>query len=249
MRCELPEKIECVLPRRPLQTVLAFDSDQEGIASASSAAPRVDQGVEAAERPSVVSHLEPGDPDADLEMMSDGQLTRLAEELRERPDAVVRRLKAIVLLRHRGLLAGPRWARLAAADPSPAKSRVGGWPGRSAASARRRLLVLLGRVKPGGAPAHAEALAEFLAQDLIDSGSIGRFRTIAGGIREGLLDPRTVRAAYRAAKKPGVRKPGSLLWSYVAGRSPEFGRWLEARSRAKRDAVAGQGGLPRGDRI
>jgi hypothetical protein len=231
------------------QPLLPFDGDGAHAAVTSSAAPHIDQGARPAAGPDVSGYLGPDDPDVDLERMSDEELLGHASELRKRPDAALRRLKAVILLQGRGVLAEPRWGRLAAVDPSPAKSRVSGWPGRSAASARRRLLVLLRRVKPGGAPTHAEALAEFLAQDLVDSGSIGRFRTIAGGIREGLVDPRTVRAAYRAAKKPGVRKPGSLLWSYVAGRSPEFGRWLEARRRAKRDDVAGQGALPRGDRI
>ena len=92
--------------------------------------------------------------------------------------------------------------------------------------------MLLRRISLGSHPADPETLAEFLAEDLVDSGSIGRFRTIAGGIRDGLVDPRTVRAAYKAAKKPGVRKPGSLLWSYVAGRSPGLARAHAVRREA-----------------
>ena len=76
-------------------------------------------------------------------------------------------------------------------------------------------MALLRRVREDGSLAAAEGLAIFLASDLVDSGLIPKFRTIARGVREGLVDPRTVRAAYRAAKKPGVNNPSALLWWYV----------------------------------
>ena len=215
-------KIEHTLRRRPLQARLSLCADQ-GDAATSSAAP--------AARPSGVTCLDPGDPDADLDSLSDADLRRHVDELKaalDRRDVIMRLLKAIGVLEHRGLLATPRGARCALADVPVAR------PWRSAASARRRLLVLLRRISPTSSPAHAEALAEFLAEDLVDSGSIGRFRTIAGGIRDGLVDPRTVHAAYKAAKKPGVRKPGSLLWSYVAGRSPGLARAHAVRRGASR---------------
>ena len=68
---------------------------------------------------------------------------------------------------------------------------------------------MLRRAQAGGIVA-AEALAEFLAVDLVDSGSIPKFRTIARGVREGLVDPRTVRAGYKACKRPGVNNPGRV---------------------------------------
>jgi len=215
-------KIEHMPPRRPLQARLRLSADQ-GDAATGSATP--------AARPSGVPCLDPGDPDAYLDALSDADLRRHVDELKAAPDrrdVIVRLLKAIGVLEHRGLLATPRGARCALAEVPAAR------PWRSAASARRRLLVLLRRISSGSSPAHAEALAEFLAEDLVDSGSIGRFRTIAGGIRDGLVDPRTVRAAYKAAKKPGVRKPGSLLWSYVAARSPGLARAPAVRREASR---------------
>ena len=132
-------------------------------------------------------------------------------------------------------LASRRRARVAAGGESTATSRHR-WPGGCfAASARRRLLTLLGRVRPDGSPAHAEALAEFLAMDLVCSESIGKFRTIARGIREGLVDPRTVRAAWKAAKKPGVPRTGTAaLGPHVAERSPGLAQMHAARRRDPR---------------
>jgi hypothetical protein len=205
-------KIEQMPPRRPLQARLPLSADQGDAATSSSTQ---------AAKPSGMPCLDPGDPDAYLDALSDADLRWHVDELKAASDirdVIGRLLMAIGVLEHRGLLATPRGARCALADVPAAR------PWRSAASARRRLLVLLRRIGPGSSPAHAEALAEFLAEDLVDSGSIGRFRTIAGGIREGLVAPGTVRAAYKAAKKPGARKPGSLLWSYVVGRSPGLAR-------------------------
>ena len=215
-------KIEYMPPRRPLQARLPLSADQ-GNAATSSATP--------AARPAGVPCLDRGDPDADLDALSDADLRGHVDELkaaRDRRDVIVRLLKAIGVLEHRGLLATPRGTRWRAGGRSRSEAVA------SAPSARRRLLVLLRRISPGSPPAHAEALAEFLAEDLVDSGSIRQFRAIASGIHDGLVNPRTVRAAYKAAKKPGVRKPGSLLWWYVAGRSPGLARAHAVRRETSR---------------
>jgi hypothetical protein len=168
------------------------------------------------------------DPDADLKMLPDEDLRREIDALKaskERPAATtVRLLRAIGILVDRGL-ARPRGARRSLADVPAAR------PDRSRAVARRRFLALVRRVTPESSPACAEALAEFLAIDFVDSRSIGKFRTIARGLREGIVDPRTVRAAYKAARKPGVERPGALFTWYVLDRSPGLAR---ARAAARR---------------
>jgi hypothetical protein len=164
--------------------------------------------------------LDPSDPDADLDGLSNQELREHVQKLKastdRRPAVIVRLFKGLGVLEHRGLLAS---RTLPAAVEVPTTR-----PWRSAASARRRFLVLLRRVGSAGSPAHAEALAEFLAMDFVASDFVSNFRTIARGIGDGLVDPLTVRAAYRAAKKPGVQKPAALFVSFVVSRSPGFAR-------------------------
>ena len=198
---------------------LPFGTDDD--APGSSAPSSADQVDKPADGRAVVPCLDADDPDADLDAMTNAELRRHVDELKtsrdRRHDVVVRMLKGIAVLDHRGLLR-PRGARCAAVDVPAAR------PERSRASARRRLVALLQRVHEDGSLAAAEGLAVFLASDLVDSGLIPRFRTIARGVREGLVDPRTVRAGYKACKRPGVNNPGALLWWYVAGRSPGLDR-------------------------
>jgi hypothetical protein len=206
------------------QPLLPFDGDGAHAAVTSSAAPHIDQGAEPAAGPDVSGCLDPDDPDADLETMSDEELLGHTAELRGGPDAAVRRLKAIVLLQGRGVLAEPRWARLAAVDRVPAKPRDEGWP------RKVRFRTALDRVTKTGAVLAAERFAEWLAEDLYDTRSISDFRTIARGLRDGVLTRELVSEAYRRARCPGVRNRSAFFRRWVWDRSP----WGAARRRATR---------------
>ncbi len=215
----MSEKIDREPARRMRQAGLSFSGDRAVDVFASSSP--AGQVAESAAGRAVVPCLDADDLDADLEAMTNEDLRRHVDELKTSPDrrhdVVLRLLKGIAVLDHRGLLR-PRGARRAPVDVPAFR------PERSRASARRRLAALLRRVHEGGSLAAAESLAEFLAVDLVDSGMIPKFRMIARGVRERLVDPRTVRAAYKAAKKPGVNNSGALLWWFVAGRSPGLAR-------------------------
>jgi hypothetical protein len=165
--------------------------------------------------------LDPGDPDADLDALNDGQLLGHLDELRGRSDAVVRRLKTVALLQRRGLLARPRWARLAAVESSPARSRDAGWP------RKVRFRTALDRVTKADGVLGAERFAEWLAEDLYDASSIGVFRQIATDLRNGVLKRELVLEAYRRARRPGIRNPSAFFRRFVLDRSP----WAIAQGR------------------
>jgi hypothetical protein len=186
-------------------------------AAGSSAAPLADQVA--------LPCLDPGDPDSDLEGLSNADLLRHLGELKESPDrrpaAILRRLKTVVLLQRRGVLAEPRWARLAAAGPAPAKSRDAEWP--------RKVLfrTALDRVTKADGVLGAERFAEWLAEDLWDARSIADFRRIANGLRSGVLTRELVLEAYRRAKGPGIRNQSAFFRRYVWDRSP----WAATQAR------------------
>jgi hypothetical protein len=208
----MSDETERISPRREPQAFLPF-SGVQGSGAASSAAHMPDQGAG--------PRLDPGDPDADLEAMSDEQLLGHLEELKSQPAAVVRRLKAVVLLRQHGALAEPRWARLAAVEPSPARSRDAGWP------RQVRFRSALDRVTKAGGVLGAERFAEWLAQDLYDASSIAVFRRIARGLKDGDLTRELVSEAYRRSRRPGIRHPSAFFRRYLCNRSP----WLIAQGR------------------
>lgn len=185
--------------------------------------------------------LDTEDPDADLDQMSNDELRRHVDELKagrdRRHDVVIRMLKGIGILDGRGLIPG-RSARCDLVEAPAAR------PERSRASARRRFLALVRRVHRSSSPGPAEALAEFLAIDFVHSEWIPKFRVIARAIREGMVDPPTVRAAYKAAKKPGVNRPSAMFVSCVVRHSPgllECARRQRARPgrRAHRPSSSG----------
>jgi hypothetical protein len=174
------------------------------------------------------------DINADLDSMTEAELRQAIDAMkasRRRPNTnLVRWLKALGLLHERqGVPVLPELRPVPTSAPPAVAKRRRAMSERSRASARRRFLALLKRINLDAGPKPAEALAEFLAIDFVDSGSIGKFRTIARGIREGRVNPRTVRAAYKAAKKPGVERPGALFTWYVLDRSPGLARAQAAR--------------------
>ena len=170
----------------------------------------------------------PDDANTDLETMADSELRQVIDTMK-----ASRRRPTPTRLDDQGYRDAPRTpgrlptARAAArpdfssADGAEAATRR---PERSRASARRRFLALLQRVPGAAGSGHAESLAEFIAIDLVDSRSIGRFREVARGIREGTVDPEVVKAAYKAAKGFGVERPGALFLSVVTSRSPGLAR-------------------------
>jgi hypothetical protein len=177
----------------------------------------------------IESVRDPADPNADLEGMTDAELRQAIDVMRasiRMPSGnPLRLLRAVVLLRERQGVVMPSDSRPVQMPSLPAVvKRRRARPERSRASARRRFTTLVRRVPGAEGPGPAEALAEFLAIDFVDSNLISKFRSIARGLREGLVDERTVRAAYKAAKSHGVDRPAALFVWYVFRRSPELAR-------------------------
>ncbi len=214
----MSEKNECVPPRRLLQASLPFDGGDDAFVAATGPGEDVVPAPAPADQ-AVVPCLEPGDPDAYLNGLSNEELRRCIDDLGASSDrragAVLRRLKAIVLLRQRGGLACPRWARLTAVAPSPVKSRDGIGPRKL-----RCRTVIDNVIKAKGALA-AERFAEWLAEDLYDASSIGDFREIARALRIGVLTRELVSKAYRVSRRPGIRNRSAcfrkFLWQHWPG--------------------------------
>ena len=198
---------------------------------ASSVAATVDQVV----RPG----LDPDDPDADLEAMTDEQLRRHIDELRASADrrsgAVLRRLKAAVLLRERDGAAQPRWVRAAfAASPSKGKDLDG--------PRRPQFRTMLAKVTaPDAGPLAVEKFAEWLAVEFWDVSAMTGVAQIARGLRDGVVRREVVAQAYRRAKRPGIRMPSAFFRRYVWDRSPwaalprSRGRWFDQAGGGKGD--------------
>jgi hypothetical protein len=208
------DKSERVPLRRPSQACLPFSGvrdDDCGVI-----------GPAVVKDPEACPVLE--DPDADLDAMSDEDLRQVIFELKasrdQRSDRVFRRLKAILLLRGRGARATSRKVR------SDQGSTLAATTTRRAARRPRRprFVTVLDRVNREGGPKPVDDLARRLADDLHDQESIRTFRRIAEGVRAGELSPQIVEEAYKAARKPGVDRPGALFTWYVLDRSHGLAR-------------------------
>jgi hypothetical protein len=207
----------------------APDHGIESVVASSTAAP--DQVLGPAADAVIEPCLDPEDPDACLDAMSNEDLRQHVDELkvsRDRRHATVEKLfKAVMVLKHRESLSGPRKTRsdLASVTPPAAKSQHAAAPG------RLQFGTVLGRVDKTAGPKLIEDLAQRLAEDLNDPRSIHMFRRIAECVRSGKVKPKVVSRAYALAKRPGVDRPAAVFTWYVFGRSPRIGRARRATRR------------------
>ena len=221
--------------RRVSQACLAFDDeDALDLVPAKSVADRCVDPTAASSASSVADRaivpcLEPGDPDADLEGLSNEDLRRHIDELGGAPDrrsyAVIRRFKAICVLKHREGLAMPPRTRPDPASVTPPGAKAQDATGRG----RLRFGTVLGRVGKTAGPQQVEDLAQRLAEDLGDARSIRMFRRVAGWVRSGDVRPKVVSRAYALARRPGVERPAAVFTWYVFDRSPRVARARAAR--------------------
>ena len=209
-------------------------------------APAADQAVE--------PMADPDDPCPDLRVLTREQLRCVVDELKAkshlRGSETIRLAMAVGRL---GELEGgagvPREIRSSQGPASAAAAATGG----QGKPPRVKVETVVRRVKETAGPKAIDDFEVWFAEEFRDFNVVSKrtFRGFAEGVRLGLITPRTVVSAHKAAKNPGLDRPPAVFVQLVLQGSPEFDRQRKERKRARRDAAVGDGarsGLPRGDR-
>jgi hypothetical protein len=85
---------------------------------------------------------------------------------------------------------------------------------------RQRVDTLVDRLRRVAGPAPVEELAQRLAEELADAGSIAWYRQTCGRVQRGELQPAVVWQAYRQARSPTARSPGAVFTTFVLDHGP-----------------------------
>jgi hypothetical protein len=100
--------------------------------------------------------------------------------------------------------------------PAPKVGSIVPKPSLPAAPAPRpSILTLVGRLRRVAGPEPIETLARRLSEDLRDPGSIGFYRQVGEGVRQGRIRAEDVLAAHRQARSATARSPGAIFTAFI----------------------------------